>query len=58
MVFGKVYREFGSIDVVCANAGVSEIGNFLERDEGVEGPSKPNLRTMDVDLVGTLYCEY
>jgi hypothetical protein len=38
---------------------VSEIGNFLERDEeGGEGPRKPNLRTVDVDLVGTLYCEY
>jgi len=52
-VFADVYREVGSIDIVFANAGVSEIGNFLGMDEGE--PKKPNLRTLDINLLGTLY---
>jgi len=52
-VFEEVYKKTGSIDYVFANAGVSEIGNFLERDEGE--PVKPTLKTIDINLVGTLY---
>jgi NAD(P)-dependent dehydrogenase (short-subunit alcohol dehydrogenase family) len=55
-VFEEVYKEYGRIDVVCANAGVSEITKFLAM-EGEEGPQKPNLRTLDINLIGTLYCE-
>ena len=54
-VFGEVYKEHGSVDVVCANAGVSEITKFLAVAEGE--PEKPNLRTLDINLIGTLYCE-
>ncbi len=43
----------GSIDYVFANAGVSEVGNFLEKDAGE--PVKPTLKTIDINLVGTLY---
>ncbi|KAK0111608.1 hypothetical protein ONS95_001954 [Cadophora gregata] len=54
-VFEEVYKDFGSVDVVCANAGVSEIGKFLEMEEEGEGPRKPVLKTLDINLVGTLY---
>jgi len=55
VVFEEVYKEFGSIDIVFANAGVSEIGTFLGKSEGA--PSKPNLRTLEINLIGTLYCK-
>lgn len=55
-VFEEVYKATGSIDYVFANAGVSEIGNFLEKDIGE--PVKPMLKTIDINLVGTLYSEF
>jgi NAD(P)-dependent dehydrogenase (short-subunit alcohol dehydrogenase family) len=55
-VFEELYKETGSIDYVFANAGVSEIGNFLEKDAGE--PVKPTLKTIDINLVGTLYSEF
>lgn len=55
-VFADVYKETGSIDYVFANAGVSEVGNFLEKDTGE--PVKPTLKTIDINLVGTLYSEF
>lgn len=55
-MFAEVYRETGSVDVVFANAGVSEVGTFLEKCEGE--PTKPNLKTLDVNITGTLYCEF
>jgi hypothetical protein len=51
-----VYKETGAIDVVFANAGVSEVGTFLAKEE--EEPTRPNLKTLDINLLGTLYCEY
>ncbi|KAE9370738.1 putative short chain dehydrogenase/reductase [Stipitochalara longipes BDJ] len=51
--FEKVYKEIGSIDIVCANAGIVEAGRFLAVDE--EEPKKPNMKTLDIDLNGTLY---
>lgn len=55
-VFEEIYKEVGSIDIVFANAGVSEIGKFLETNEGE--PTKPNLRTLEINLMGTLYCKF
>jgi NADP-dependent 3-hydroxy acid dehydrogenase YdfG len=55
-VFAEVYKETGSVDVVFANAGVSEVGSFLEKGAGE--PTKPNLKTLDVNITGTLYCEF
>jgi hypothetical protein len=55
MVFEEVYKEVGSIDYVFANAGVSEIGTFLEKNDGE--PTKPNLRTLEINLLGSLYCK-
>lgn len=59
-VFEEVYREFGSIDYVCANAGVSEVGKLLEDvlDDGGKGLRKPNLKTLDVNLVGNIYSTF
>lgn len=54
-VFEQIYKDFGSIDIVFANAGISEKGSFLSRDDGE--PKKPNLTTLDVNLSGTLYSE-
>jgi hypothetical protein len=52
-----VYKEFGGIGVVCANAGVTEIGKVLgDEFEDDGGLKKPNLKTLEVDLVGTIYC--
>jgi hypothetical protein len=41
---------------VCANAGIVEAGKFLEIADGE--PRKPNLRTLDINLSGTLYCKF
>lgn len=54
MAFEHVHEEFGSVDIVFANAGVGEIGKFLEPE--LE-PTKPTLRSVDINLVGTLYSE-
>lgn len=51
-VFEQIHEQFGSIDIVFANAGVSEVGNFFVNEEE---PTKPNLKTLDIDLLGTLY---
>lgn len=55
--FKDIHSEFGRIDVVCANAGISEKGASaiasIENDE----PLEPNLKIMDVNLSGVIYCE-
>jgi NAD(P)-dependent dehydrogenase (short-subunit alcohol dehydrogenase family) len=52
--FEKIYAEQGRIDVVFANAGISKEGNLLPA-KGDAGPVKPNLTTMNVNLVGVIY---
>lgn len=56
--FKDVFNEFGRIDIVMANAGISEQGGSalasIEKDE----PKEPNLKIMDVDLSGVIYSEY
>jgi len=54
LAFEQIYDELGSVDIVFANAGVGELGKFVE-DEAE--PTKPNLRTVDINLIGTLYSE-
>lgn len=55
--FKEVYTEFGKIDIVVANAGISEQGGsslaIIEDDE----PREPSLKVLDVDLSGVIYCE-
>ncbi|KAK3376043.1 hypothetical protein B0T24DRAFT_572633 [Lasiosphaeria ovina] len=57
--FEHVYRDHGGrIDVVMANAGVSEQGatTLVHRlDEEEDSPSPPNLATININLVGTIY---
>ena len=72
----------GRLDVVVANAGVSEQGATSlvrlplgsdgggggggggeggvegEGEEKEEGPSRPGVGTVEVNLLGTIYCEY
>lgn len=55
--FQTVHKETGSVDIVCANAGIVEAGRFLEVEDEGEGPRKPNLKTLDIDLNGTLFCK-
>lgn len=53
--FKEVRNEFGRIDVVCANAGISGSNSMgsIDKDEPVE----PNLKILDVNLSGVVYCE-
>ncbi|KAE8419935.1 hypothetical protein BDV36DRAFT_307442 [Aspergillus pseudocaelatus] len=53
-VFEKVYAEQGRIDIVFANAGITEKGSLLPaKHDGNEGPPKPNLATLNVNLNST-----
>ncbi|KAK4203192.1 hypothetical protein QBC40DRAFT_318623 [Triangularia verruculosa] len=58
-VFKDLYdNEFeGKIDIVVANAGVSERGytTLVEQETGGEGPSKPDLSVLDINLSGVIY---
>lgn len=54
--FEKVYARQGRVDIVFANAGISREGNILP-EKGDGGPVKPNLKTLDVNLVGVIYSE-
>jgi NAD(P)-dependent dehydrogenase (short-subunit alcohol dehydrogenase family) len=54
--FEQIYKENGRIDVVIPNAGITEKGSFIPKNDGE--PQKPNLTTLDVNLVGTLYSEF
>ncbi|KAI1344425.1 putative short chain dehydrogenase/reductase [Xylariaceae sp. FL0016] len=56
-VFKEVYAEHGGIDVVMANAGISEQGvsSVAGLGEEEEEPLEPNLKVLDVNLTGTIY---
>lgn len=55
-LFELGFKKFGNIDIVLPNAGISEVGMFDHRlEDGDGGPTKPNLKTLDVDLIGVLY---
>lgn len=55
-----MYAEQGRIDVVFANAGISKEAQLIETDRAKKGekPIKPDLMTLNVNLVGVIYCEY
>ncbi|KAI1773237.1 NAD(P)-binding protein [Hypoxylon cercidicola] len=53
--FKEVYQQHGKIDVVMANAGISEQGASSLALVEEEEPSQPRLRTLDVNLTGTIY---
>ncbi|GFF45381.1 3-oxoacyl-[acyl-carrier-protein] reductase FabG [Aspergillus udagawae] len=52
--FEKVVAEQGHIDTVFANAGITQKGDLLANIHEAK-PSKPELRTLDVNLVGVIY---
>ncbi len=51
--FQDIHQTQGRIDIVLANAGVSERSSLIE-DTG-DCPKKPDLRTLNVNLVGLIY---
>lgn len=55
--FREVYAEFGQIDIVMANAGISEgMSNILATIESGD-PEKPDMKVVEVDLHGVIYCK-
>ncbi|KAJ5110040.1 hypothetical protein N7532_002685 [Penicillium argentinense] len=54
-VFKKIHSEKGRIDIVFANAGITEKGSLLPVKDDSEEPSKPNLATLNVNFVGCVY---
>lgn len=55
--FKDVHKEFGRIDIVMANAGISEQGGSAMASIEEDEPKEPNLKIMDVDLSGVIYSE-
>ncbi|KAI1760177.1 NAD(P)-binding protein [Hypoxylon sp. FL1150] len=53
--FKEVHQQHGKIDVVMANAGISEQGASSLALVDEEEPSQPRLRTLDVNLTGVIY---
>ncbi|QKX59957.1 uncharacterized protein TRUGW13939_07099 [Talaromyces rugulosus] len=51
--FEDVVKHQGRVDYVFANAGVTERGTLIDKNE--EKPSKPVLATLDVNLSGVIY---
>ncbi|RMJ27136.1 short chain dehydrogenase reductase [Aspergillus sp. HF37] len=52
--FERVFNAHGRIDYVCANAGITEKGSLMPAP-GEDVPSKPDLRTVEVNFLGVLY---
>jgi NAD(P)-dependent dehydrogenase (short-subunit alcohol dehydrogenase family) len=59
VAFGKAFHALGGrLDVVVANAGVSEQGTTtLVRLDEETTPVRPGVATVEVNLLGTVYCE-
>ncbi|KAI1453911.1 putative short chain dehydrogenase/reductase [Annulohypoxylon moriforme] len=53
--FREVYEKTGHVDIVMANAGISEQGVSSLGLADEEEPSQPRLRALDVNLTGTIY---
>jgi NAD(P)-dependent dehydrogenase (short-subunit alcohol dehydrogenase family) len=55
-VFANIFREHGGrIDIVMANAGISEQGTSTAVDLQEDTPSEPSLRTVNVNFLGVIY---
>ncbi|KAI1493785.1 15-hydroxyprostaglandin dehydrogenase [Biscogniauxia mediterranea] len=54
-VFKEIHQDVGKVDIVMANAGISEQGasSLVPVDE--TEPSQPRLKALDVNLTGTIY---
>lgn len=53
--FKEVYEKHGTIDIVMANAGISEQGSTTAVDLNEEEPTEPRLGVIYVNLVGVVY---
>ncbi|KAI0886941.1 putative short chain dehydrogenase/reductase [Annulohypoxylon maeteangense] len=53
--FREVYEKVGHVDIVMANAGISEQGVSSLSLADEEEPSQPRLRALEVNLTGTIY---
>ncbi|KAF3765623.1 putative short chain dehydrogenase/reductase [Cryphonectria parasitica EP155] len=53
--FKEVYTEFGRVDVVCANAGISERGSSALASIEDDEPKEPDLKSLSVNLSGVIY---
>tara|TARA_R110002060_G_scaffold36324_7_gene47303 strand:- start:277 stop:702 length:426 start_codon:yes stop_codon:yes gene_type:complete len=54
-LFQQTIERFGKIDVVCANAGISEGENaFEDRTDDAGVPIEPKWSTIHVNLIGTM----
>ena len=58
--FDQVFKDFGRIDALCANAGIVDRQSwYLLGHRGSDDlPSKPDTSTTDVDWKGVLYGTY
>ncbi|KAH6715828.1 hypothetical protein BKA61DRAFT_719889 [Leptodontidium sp. MPI-SDFR-AT-0119] len=55
-LFDTAWKKYGRVDVAISNAGVQEIGSWFEKGLDLEGVRvKPPTKTIDVNLLGTLY---
>ncbi|GAA5852853.1 hypothetical protein JCM9279_006204 [Rhodotorula babjevae] len=55
-LFDRAVETYGQIDVVVANAGVFEMGTFLDDEVDADGKlTKPDFSTIDINVRGTLY---
>ncbi|PPQ84588.1 hypothetical protein CVT25_015791 [Psilocybe cyanescens] len=54
-MFEMAIHNFGSVDIVIPNAGVSEMGTFQQLKIKDGKPVKPSVTTMNVNLTGVLY---
>jgi len=54
-LFESAMNEFGGVDIVIAGARVGEIHNFGTPQIVDRKPAKPNLKTLDVNLIGAIY---
>ncbi|KAI5921979.1 15-hydroxyprostaglandin dehydrogenase [Camillea tinctor] len=54
-VFKEIHRDAGRVDIVMANAGISEQGVSSLAPVDETEPSQPRLKTLDVNLTGVIY---
>ena len=57
-VFEKIYKQHGRIDIVFANAGITEKGSLMPSEVDCDGPIKPELSTLNVNLIGCVYSKF
>ncbi|KZV93408.1 NAD(P)-binding protein [Exidia glandulosa HHB12029] len=53
-LFQLAVRTYGSVDIVVPNAGITE-GGAITRSIAGSQPTKPNLKALEVNLIGVFY---